>query len=115
MGQIPPADSICTTHSPFLAGIVAAGAGGKRREQVRHDVGALEHVSTDALDCADDGCCGEACVKQISGAPQSTMNNVEVREQSRSRIRCGCARPRQANDCIVGAPSAMPIFVRCGS
>ncbi len=31
----------------------------KEEEQVRDDVGALEHVSTDALDRADDRCRGE--------------------------------------------------------
>ena len=58
------------------------GRGRRRREeeqQVRHDVGALEHVSTDALDRADDGCRSE----RIGGVHDYVMFAIGARRVRR--------------------------------
>ena len=54
---------IYCTHSSYLLffprGDRRRGRRREEEEQVGHDVGALEHVSADALDRADDRCRGE--------------------------------------------------------
>ena len=50
------------------------GRRGRRREeeeQVRHDVGALEHVSADALDRADDSCRREGLCRSKFRVPHA--------------------------------------------
>ena len=63
---------------------------GRRREeeeQVRHDVGALEHVSTDALDRADDRRRGEGLCRSKFRAPHA-INAMLISTQANASAAC---------------------------
>ena len=58
-------------YSLFAAGMVAGRRRWEEEQQVRHDVGALEHVSTDALDGPDNGRRGEGLCRSKFRAPHA--------------------------------------------